>query len=625
MVVSKRRIDSERELRKTLDGLYQGSKNNEPQFGLIEIMKSRETIITAIHNIKANRGSKTVGIDEKDINAYLQMNESKLLKTVRNCLDNYFPRPVRRVYVPKRDGKKRPLGIPTILDRIIQELTRIVLEPIAEAKFYEYSFGFRPSRSIEHAQREILDRVTKSQMYIAIEGDIKGFFDHINHNKLIEIMWGMGIKDKRFLTLIKKMLKAGALEEGKTWKTEMGTPQGGIISPLLANIYLNNFDWMIAKKFQAHPARNLVALKDLRHVHRYHKKCQIIRYADDWVIFCEDREQANQLLTKCRKYLKYVLKLELSEDKTLITDLREKRMKFLGYEFFLEPTPSKRYPYSCKSLPDISRLKEKVREITKELRKINSLRDSMDNVCILEKVNAKIVGLAEFYKTCTSAHIMKSQDQKLYQTAYKKWCKLNGGQKIRWENFVISAKEVSNRPNRHEKRNDRIFYLEVEGLKIGLTKFQFTPSTIPHRWKQGISSYTFEGRIYLEKKNKGKWLKERGTIYNTDTLPIRRIGLIHKQINPRYNFEYIMNREYAFNRDRGKCRCCGIQLSPKNIHCHHIKPWLPLDKVNKVVNLASVCVYCHEKIHGLRPNAGTKTSMEKVSKFQKQLAKETTN
>lgn len=300
-------------------------------YGLIEIMKSRETIITAIHNMKSNKGSKTAGIDKKDINVYLQMEESKLLRIVRNSIDNYFPRAVKRVYIPKRNGKKRPLGIPTILDRIIQELTRIVLEPIAEAKFYEYSFGFRPNRSIEHAQREILDRVNKSQLYVAIEGDIKGFFDHINHNKLINIMWSMGIRDKRFLSLVKKMLKAGVLEDNKHLTVDEGTPQGGIISPLLANIYLNNFDWLIARKFQEHPAR--YGVKDsykqgLRRVRQRHKKCQIIRYADDWVILCEDIQQAESLLTECKKYLKHVLKLELSDEKTLITDLRKKRMKF---------------------------------------------------------------------------------------------------------------------------------------------------------------------------------------------------------------------------------------------------------------------------------------------------------
>lgn len=272
----------------------------------------------------------------------------------------------------------------------------------------------------------------------------------------------------------------------------------------------------------------------------------------------------------------------------------------------------------------MERLKDKVREVTLEIRKINNLRDSMDNIIILEKVNSKIVGIAEFYKTCTASQIMKSQDQKLYHTAYKKWVKLNGGQKVRWENFVINAKEVNNRPKRHQKRNDRIFYLELEEMKIGLTKFQFTESKIPHRWKAGISKYTFEGRQYLKKKN-WKEKNARGTLYSINSLEISRSRLLSNQINPRYNFEYMMNREYVFLIDKGKCRCCGETITSfDNIHCHHRKPWLPLNQVNKVENLATVCKYCHRKIHGLMPNVGTTQMMKKIDKFKAELSKKDT-
>lgn len=609
-----------------LDEMYTKAKENaEPFYNLIELMKHRETILTAIHNIKSNKGSKTVGVDDKDINEYLQMNETALLGTIRNYIDNYHPSPVRRVYIPKPGtDKKRPLGIPAMIDRIIQELARIVLEPVAEAKFYEYSFGFRPFRSVAHAQAEIMGRVTRSKMYVAIEGDIKGFFDNINHSKLIKMMWAMGIRDKRYLAIIKKMLKAGYMKDGKKYVEDIGTPQGGIISPLLANIYLNNFDWMIAKMFQAHPARQLAPnpfKQGLKKVAKYHKKCQIIRYADDWVILCEDRKQAESILIKCRKYLKHVLKIELSEEKTLITDLREKRMKFLGFEFFVNKNPnSKAKRISCRSLPNIEKLKGKVREIAKDIRSIHNKRDQYGNGYIIELINSKIVGIAEFYKVCHSAHIMKRADQKIYMAAYKKWCKMkSNGQKRRWENYVIPANQVRNRPNRHGKRNDRIFYLEVDGVKIGLTKFSFTKSKMQTRIKTGLTPYTPEGRKLYERMTGKNFLKDRQTLYTIQMLKLRTKALQNKLISPRYNYEYIMNREYACNRDKCKCKCCDVALHSDTIHCHHIKPWLPLDEVNKVPNLATICKFCHQKIHGGRPNIGTAKSMQKIENYQKAL------
>ncbi|WP_264294537.1 reverse transcriptase domain-containing protein [Bacillus thuringiensis] len=222
-------IENETQLKNKLDLIYQKAKEENSCFhGIIELMKNKQTIKTAIHNIKSNRGSMTVGIDKKDVNYYLQMEAKQLIKLIRQHIDNYKPNPVRREYINKGNGKKRPLGIPTMIDRIIQEIARIVLEPIAEAKFFNHSYGFRPYRSCHYAIGRVLNTISRSKTYIAIEGDIKSFFDHINHNKLVEMMWNMGIKDKRFLTIIKKMLRAGVLEDKVILPTEIGTLKVGL-------------------------------------------------------------------------------------------------------------------------------------------------------------------------------------------------------------------------------------------------------------------------------------------------------------------------------------------------------------------------------------------------------------
>lgn len=259
MKVNRRVIKTEGNLKQLLDEMYQEAKKGGSFYGLTEMLFNEEVITTAIHNIKSNHGSKTAGMDGKGIDEYLQMDKEDLINLIQSQVNDYNPKPVKRVYIPKNNIKSsnkadmRPLGIPNMIDRIIQELVRMFIEPIAEAHFYNHSYGFRPYRSAEHALARMRDVTRRSKTFWVVEGDIKGYFDNINHNKLIEILWNIGVKDKRLLAIIKKMLKAGYVEDGIFHKTTKGTPQGGIISPLLANIYLNGFDWIIAKEYEFHP------------------------------------------------------------------------------------------------------------------------------------------------------------------------------------------------------------------------------------------------------------------------------------------------------------------------------------------------------------------------------------
>ena len=220
MKVNRRVIRSEDELKQLLDEMYQRAKEGGSFYGLIEMLTNEEAVVSAIHKIKGNHGSKTPGMDGKGIDEYLQMDKDELIALLQKHISDYNPQPVKRVYIPKNNiksadkSKMRPLGIPNMIDRIIQELVRMFIEPIAEAQFYPHSYGFRPYRSAEHALARMRDVSRRSKTFWVVEGDIHGYFDHINHNKLIEIMWNMGIKDKRLLAIIKKMLKAGYVENG---------------------------------------------------------------------------------------------------------------------------------------------------------------------------------------------------------------------------------------------------------------------------------------------------------------------------------------------------------------------------------------------------------------------------
>ena len=243
------RFSTETELKAMQDMLYEKSGQGVSFTGLVEAMAHEVTIVTAIHNIKSNKGSKTAGVDKVKMDNYLQMPKDELILLIQSCFRKYQPKPARREYIPKSNGKMRPLGIPTVLDRIIQECVRLIIEPICEARFYPHSYGFRPYRAQKHAIRDIVNIInagckSPDQAVWAVEGDIQGCFDNISHRILLQKVWRMGIHDKRVLKIISQMLKAGYVERDLYYQTAAGTPQGGILSPLLSNIYLNDLTGM---------------------------------------------------------------------------------------------------------------------------------------------------------------------------------------------------------------------------------------------------------------------------------------------------------------------------------------------------------------------------------------------
>ncbi len=222
------------------DDLYKQSKNNKNFTNLYDLVINRENIILAYRNIKKNKGSKTRGTNKNTIVEISRNRADTLVNYVRKRLNYYQPHKIRRVLIPKGEGKTRPLGIPTIEDRIIQQCFKQVLEPIFEAKFHKHNYGFRPNRSTSHAIARAMSLANKNKLHYVVDIDIKGFFDNVNHGKLLKQMWTLGIRDKRILSIIGRMLKTEIVGEGIP---EKGTPQGGILSPLLSNVVLNELDW----------------------------------------------------------------------------------------------------------------------------------------------------------------------------------------------------------------------------------------------------------------------------------------------------------------------------------------------------------------------------------------------
>lgn len=364
------RFSSERELREKLDFIYEKSKSGSSFHGILEVASNEVTIITAIHAIKSNSGANTAGVDRRKMDRYLQMDRSKLISLVQSAFQNYQPKPARRVYIQKSNGKQRPLGIPTVLDRIVQECLRIVLEPLVEAKFFPNSYGFRPYRSVHDAVHMVFHyanlRANRKSWFV-IEGDIKGFFDHINHRILLKKLWHIGVHDKRVLAMIKAMLKAGYMEQNTFFKSAEGTPQGGILSPLLANVYLTAFDWTVGRMYQ-HPRQQTayICSDRARLLYQGVRPKYLVRYADDWVILTNSEQEAHRFLHWLQKYFTHRLKIELSEEKTVITDMRQAPVNFLGFSFKVRQTayqPDKPRREIAMSYPNPQKLQKAIRKL----------------------------------------------------------------------------------------------------------------------------------------------------------------------------------------------------------------------------------------------------------------------
>ncbi|MFM1533587.1 group II intron reverse transcriptase/maturase [Helcococcus ovis] len=621
------KFSNETDLKKLLDLLYEKSKTGNVFTGLLEAITDEVVIVTAIHNIKSNKGSKTTGVDKIKMDKYLQMPKDEVIYLVKKSICDYKPKPAKRVYIDKGNGKKRPLGIPTILDRIIQECIRIIIEPICEARFYPHSYGFRPYRSQKHAIRGIVNVInanykSKDQPVWALEGDIKGCFDNINHRILLKKLWDIGVHDKRVIQIIKAMLSVGYVEYDMLKNDDKGTPQGGILSPLLANVYLNDFDWYVGRKYYEPHRKCKYKCNDSRRLKwsgitpKYN-----FRYADDWVILTSSKKEAERLKRELSKYFKYKLKLELSEEKTKITDMRTDGIHFLG--FVIKAEKPRRTPadkeikehFVGKPYPDMKRLSKKIQNLCKEIRDIRNYSAVNSRIAQIQYINSVIMGIAEYIKIGISSHAFHVIDRRVNNSALSTWKRMYPDKYNEWQ---IPLKDLSNLPHRHEGYISKTFAIPYEDMWIGITMAFITHVRYEVKpFNQKMTPYTPEGRkIYVNYRNKNKPLpKDRPSINTSDDL---RMAVYAEN---KMNFEYFMNREYAFNRDKGKCRCCKTPLYENpTANCHHVDNKLPIDKINKVNNLAWVCRSCHLMIHGSEiPESLDTKVVKKIEKFREKL------
>ena len=328
---------------------------------LIEKILSEENLNEAVKRVKANKGA--CGIDKmsvSELDEYFRKHKEEIISSIMNM--TYKPQPVRRVYIPKPNGKKRPLGIPTAVDRVVQQATAQVLSQIYDESFSDNSYGFRPKRSAHDAIDKVLNYLNEGCEWV-IDLDIEKYFDTVNHDKLISILREK-VNDKTTLHLIRSFLRAGVMEKGLTSPTEIGVPQGGPLSPILSNIYLDKFD------------------KELEE-----RGLRFVRYADDCNIFVKSEMSANRVMKSVTSWLERKLFLKVSATKTKV--VKPTNSNFLGFTFWKDSNGWKCKP--CKDRKE--KLYTKIKEILK--RKVAAAEPLS---YIFTKVNQIVKGWINYFR-----------------------------------------------------------------------------------------------------------------------------------------------------------------------------------------------------------------------------------
>lgn len=396
------------------DKLYYQSSKGIIFDDLMYLITSENNVRLAYRNIKNNHGSLTCGIDKKTIKFVKKMKLKQFIVLIKNRFKNYKPQDIRRIYIPKSNGKMRPLGIPTIIERIIGQCIYQILEPIMEAKFHKNSNGFRPYKSCESALSQFMSYVYRNKCYYVVDVDIKGFFDNVSHGKLLKQLWTLKIRDKKLLKIISLMLKAKIDKEGIP---EKGTPQGGILSPLLANIVLNELDWWLSNQWLTYHAKNKQFKQYVRkngNVCSYErnwlrkntklKEFYFVRYADDFKIICKNYQDAVKLKIAVTEWLQERLKLDVSEEKTKIVNLKRNYSDFLGFKIKVrKKSKNARYTIvSHMSNKADERVKTNIKDNLRDIKKSSFKEQIVKNI---EKYNETIIGVHNYYNKATSISI----------------------------------------------------------------------------------------------------------------------------------------------------------------------------------------------------------------------------
>ena len=574
---------------------------------LYRLMYNENLYALAYQNIAPNTGNCTKGADGQSIDGMSVKRIYSLIDRLKD--ESYRPHPAKRVYIPKKNGKKRPISIPAFDDKLVQEVIKMVLEAIYEGHFEKCSHGFRPHRSCHTALASISEGFDGTRWFI--EGDIKGFFDNIDHDVMIGIL-GERIKDERFLRLIRKFLKAGYLEQWEFHGTYCGTPQGGVLSPILANIYLDKLDkymveyissFNIGKARKRNPEckrigsrkdkrvkklknerdrQKIAALRmEIKKLHREmqqhpatldmdgdFKRMRYVRYADDFligVIGC--KEDCVKAKEDIKDFLLDKLKLELSDEKTLITNGHD-RAKFLGYEVTIRKTNK-----------------------TRKNKKGIAIR-SLDHKTVLllpfEVMREKLIG----YK---AMKIVREKGKEKWESTPRPYLRSNDDLEIltRYNSEIRGIYNYYCLANNVNILNDFYYIMKESMYKTFSSKYESTVRKIINKYtKDKIFRVQFEdskGRMHERTLYHGgfKW-KPEARIDDAHLLP---------------SYRGTQSTSLMARLKACECEYCGATDNLKMVHVRKLKDLKGLKEWERFMiarkrKTLAVCEKCYRKIHG---------------------------
>ena len=595
---------------KVLNSLINHSKDKNYKFErLYRILYNKNMYLLAYKNIYAHEGNMTKGTDGETIDGMSLKRIDDLIAKMRD--ESYQPKPSRRTYITKKDGKrKRPLGIPAFIDKLVQEVIRMILEAIYEGSFENCSHGFRHDRSCHTALDQIQTRFTGAKWFI--EGDIKGFFDNIHHDILIDILKGR-ISDDRFIRLIRKFLKAGYIEDWVYHKTYSGTPQGGIICPILANIYLDKLDKYMQEYIQKSnkgkdrkrnpeyrkletKRRNLVEklkkakskadkdiiLAEIRQVEmerrdvpyslpmdESYKRMQYVRYADDFLIGVIGSKKDCEMTKKdIAEFLSAKLGLELSQEKTLITH-GQKKAHFLGYSIYVRKS----------NLPKKDKQGRMVRNYGGRIVLEVESSTIRDKLLSLKAMEITYVDGKEIWKAKARYSMKDSDDLEILRTYNSE---IRG-----FYNYYSIA-------NNSSIINSFKYIMEYSMYKTYATKYRTTKHNM-------IEKYRINKDFGVKYKTKDG--KEKICLFYNE-------GFKRKDINRNADVDNVTDKRFYLGRtsliqrlEAGRCELCGAENVP--IEIHHVRKlkdlngkkfWEKFMIARKRKTLA-LCHKCHVDLH----------------------------
>ncbi|MDP8228267.1 MAG: group II intron reverse transcriptase/maturase [Candidatus Electryoneaceae bacterium] len=507
--------------------------------GKWRLVKSLQRLLThsyyakllAVRKVTENRGKRTAGVDGE----VWSTPESKIKAAKRLGKAKYKPKPLRRVYIPKRNGKKRPLGIPTMYDRAMQALYLSALEPVSEMIADYNSYGFRRNRSTQDAIAQTFNCLSsKTSSQWILEGDIKGCFDHISHDWMLNNI----CTDK---SILRKWLKAGFVDNNHLYPTTEGTPQGGIISPALANLVLDGMEEMLASEWKKTQSQT------------YRNKVNFVRYADDFIVTGANPEILEEIKNQIKEFLR-IRGLKLSEEKTRITHIDD-GFDFLGFnvrkyngKLLIQPSKSA-----------IKNFKQKIRETVKRGRAVRA-------DVLIHLLNPILRGWSQYYRTVVSKKIFASLDHWLWHKLYR-WAlrrhPMKGKKWIVKKYFSLSLLPDS---------VDRWMFTgrQIQGKPVQIIKMSKTPIKRHVKIKSAANPFLPEWESYFEERTMKSWLKKRS----------------------KYS---ILAR--IFRSQSGKCPICGELITEESgLNLHHLIPKVEGGGSN-ITNLMLLHPICHRQVH----------------------------